>query len=411
MEAQELMTPPSSRFSESHRSKKPTGPKLRDSCGPCASSKVKCYREKPTCSRCAKRGLECVYSATKRIGRRRNVDKISTNVIETKAEPQEPLPNKITYTSPISKISDSASLGITSPSPQPTESASPFDPYSELSYINQCPSTPMTDTSASLDEIPISPLPCALPGIFVPEHPDSGYFFSTDGDNGGADSLYFLDRFSKLEDTVSSVTTPYSSTFEDTQSSTDFNTTINPSCSCPVQALGLMVQLLPSPATQYGVPPTQQLQSPLTLSTTEAVMINKATMEAVSTMLRCPCSKDGYLLTIMSLVVLKTIDRYTGIARKSLQLVLNELNFTRRLVNHLSLELKPLSSKSSGIQNTLHFSENDSTNGGTPSPLSEATLDHLNIDLHKRLNILSSEIIEALRVECKPVEEDIPGEH
>ncbi|KAF2468603.1 uncharacterized protein BDR25DRAFT_316063 [Lindgomyces ingoldianus] len=29
-------------------------PKLRDSCDACASSKVKCHKEKPTCSRCAK---------------------------------------------------------------------------------------------------------------------------------------------------------------------------------------------------------------------------------------------------------------------------------------------------------------------------------------------------------------------
>lgn len=40
--------------------------KLRDSCHACASSKVKCHKEKPTCSRCRKRGITCEYFAHRR---------------------------------------------------------------------------------------------------------------------------------------------------------------------------------------------------------------------------------------------------------------------------------------------------------------------------------------------------------
>ncbi|KAL2128593.1 hypothetical protein VTI74DRAFT_8960 [Chaetomium olivicolor] len=43
--------------------------KLRDSCTDCASSKVKCSKEKPTCARCARRGVTCVYMASRRTGR------------------------------------------------------------------------------------------------------------------------------------------------------------------------------------------------------------------------------------------------------------------------------------------------------------------------------------------------------
>jgi hypothetical protein len=47
-----------------------TSRKLRDSCRACASSKVKCRKEKPACSRCTKRGIACEYLPTKRGGRK-----------------------------------------------------------------------------------------------------------------------------------------------------------------------------------------------------------------------------------------------------------------------------------------------------------------------------------------------------
>ncbi|AEO58360.1 fungal transcriptional regulatory-like protein [Thermothelomyces thermophilus ATCC 42464] len=45
--------------------------KLRDSCQACALSKVKCPKEKPSCSRCESRLIPCEYFFTKRPGRRR----------------------------------------------------------------------------------------------------------------------------------------------------------------------------------------------------------------------------------------------------------------------------------------------------------------------------------------------------
>ncbi|KAK3370065.1 aflatoxin regulatory protein-domain-containing protein [Podospora didyma] len=48
----------------------PSAPKLRDSCYGCASSKVRCPREKPSCSRCKKRKIPCEYLASKRAGRK-----------------------------------------------------------------------------------------------------------------------------------------------------------------------------------------------------------------------------------------------------------------------------------------------------------------------------------------------------
>ena len=58
--------PPSPSLHQPH-----AAPKLRDSCDACASSKVKCHKEKPTCSRCSKRGVKCIYVSAKRGNRGR----------------------------------------------------------------------------------------------------------------------------------------------------------------------------------------------------------------------------------------------------------------------------------------------------------------------------------------------------
>lgn len=47
-------------------------PKLRETCHACACSKLRCSKEKPACSRCAKRGFTCTYVTAKRSGRKSN---------------------------------------------------------------------------------------------------------------------------------------------------------------------------------------------------------------------------------------------------------------------------------------------------------------------------------------------------
>ncbi|GIZ48063.1 hypothetical protein CKM354_001113800 [Cercospora kikuchii] len=43
---------------------------LRNSCDACAQAKLKCKKEKPSCSRCTKRGIPCIYLFSKRAGRK-----------------------------------------------------------------------------------------------------------------------------------------------------------------------------------------------------------------------------------------------------------------------------------------------------------------------------------------------------
>ncbi|KAF2703140.1 hypothetical protein K504DRAFT_184752 [Pleomassaria siparia CBS 279.74] len=43
--------------------------RLRTSCDACQNLKVKCSQDKPSCRRCSKNGLDCVYSPLRRMGR------------------------------------------------------------------------------------------------------------------------------------------------------------------------------------------------------------------------------------------------------------------------------------------------------------------------------------------------------
>lgn len=65
------MAQPSSSSSSSSTSLSTAGrPSVRRSCNACTDAKLGCTKEKPTCARCARRGEICIYSATRRLGRR-----------------------------------------------------------------------------------------------------------------------------------------------------------------------------------------------------------------------------------------------------------------------------------------------------------------------------------------------------
>ncbi|EME79823.1 uncharacterized protein MYCFIDRAFT_199474 [Pseudocercospora fijiensis CIRAD86] len=55
--------------SESSKRRRQTVPKLKESCDCCASAKVRCSREQPSCLRCRQRGFNCEYSISRRAGR------------------------------------------------------------------------------------------------------------------------------------------------------------------------------------------------------------------------------------------------------------------------------------------------------------------------------------------------------
>ena len=208
-----------------------------------------------------------------------------------------------------------------------------------------------------------------------------------------------------------------------------------------IRALDLIKEFSLSVSTAYTLPPVQIPTDPTDLTSIK-VGIAKAerSLEAVSSMLECSCSQDGYLLSIMSLIVFKVLDCYAGAAsgktcdsplplplsavqtpltahsRQSshaesseipssqyfdsanpacmaAQLVLSELYRVQRFVNQLSTKLKARAAIMNGMQEIYGYENTDSE---AMLPLSAAMLKQFEVDLRKRLHGLSLNIVEGL---------------
>ena len=207
-----------------------------------------------------------------------------------------------------------------------------------------------------------------------------------------------------------------------------------------------MRQFSQQPSIPCTKSPPQALDEPVILTSIQDVISkNEHTIEAVGSMLQCSCSQDGYLLTIMSLIIFKVLGCYVAAARKTpapsddshlaqglltpvsrhsshteqiphdssitsdycpigensarmaAQLVLSELHRVQRLVNELSAKLKAQAAKRIEVPDPPHSLICESADNGTALPLSAVMLDQLETDLRKRLRGVSLSIVEVLR--------------
>ena len=70
--------------------------KLRDSCDACSEAKIKCNKDKPVCSRCKVKGLNCYYGPSNRSGRRSTVASKASERARKSATPgPEPVPAQV----------------------------------------------------------------------------------------------------------------------------------------------------------------------------------------------------------------------------------------------------------------------------------------------------------------------------
>ncbi|SLM39054.1 aflatoxin regulatory protein [Lasallia pustulata] len=313
--------------------------------------------------------------------------------------------------------------------------------------MDQTLSSTSIDTGTDLDDFFTSPV------LFSTEMSDVNIFGTADffptgieSSSNGSESL--PDAFPVFEDAVSELlarsipsSTPKLSTSpsKEVHNYQEIRATESPSpCSCLVQALGFMKQLFPSSSNACMTWATQGLDKATAISTIQAVIArNEATIEAVSTMLKCSCSQDGYLLAIMSLIIFKVLAWYAAVARKTpslqgpqacrsrqsspseqvlhnptvvgsycldgadsarmaAQLVLSELHRVRRLVDQLSSKLKVQAAKK-GRGEGAETPESMDLDNEMTLPLSAVMYDQLDVDLRKRLKALSWEMIDRLR--------------
>lgn len=439
----------SSDVSPRRRSTGAAGPKLRDSCDGCATSKLKCSKEKPVCARCAKRGMKCEYFATKRAGRklggRRGTN--AANIPHTAST----LPWSISSTSDSLASPDAIQLSFLQ-----HESSYPDILPDLLSTGSTASSTPGTLIS-QIDDFFASPI---------------SFFDTSDAANGtdcqpstqditslldqdGTSLLLQDDAFSAIDEIIPDLDTAFKpQTPPDTQPSTSHNESLSESpCCCLIRALSLFKQLFPNPSVSCSRSEShsrgsEKEDSADQLPTLEAVVReNERTIEAISSMLECACSEDGYLLSIMSLIVLKVLGWYAAAARKearsdgltrspqqmeellktsggavvggsgssssssssyrvidgedsdhrrmAAQTVLSELHRVQRLINALSQRLKGLRQRNG----RAHQHADAGTDGHGAFAFPTTMLDQFEVDLRKRLRDLSTGIVDMLRQE------------
>lgn len=220
------------------------------------------------------------------------------------------------------------------------------------------------------------------------------------------------------------------------------------SCGCLTQSLDLLKTLSAQVASQPNLSGSepQELSTAFTYGSSHSVLTdNKQSIEAVSQRLTCQyCVGDSFLLTVLSMTVLKILERYAAAARvqpsvvksndseggkasrlansedqmmllsrtyntprnrgrQAAQLVLSELHRVQKLVNQLSPRLKRSKAEmeAQNIEPEMELWGRQSTtwgyDRGPPTPFSATTLGQMESDVRKSLSSLSSEIINGLR--------------
>ncbi|KAL4794855.1 aflatoxin regulatory protein-domain-containing protein [Aspergillus venezuelensis] len=430
--------------------------KLRDSCIHCANSKVKCNKEKPICSRCVRRRLDCEYKISRRTGRTsRAVNQPSGSASLTRIADDptvspaiQPACFSLTQPPIVSQAAQASSTSTQTPLLTPITTV----PYHEISQDRCIPQTP--DLWRSLlspnaftgdvrDLASLIPMPADVDDIFASVIP-SPHFVNSNLDPMTGDDFT---RSMSVSD-LPLFPTPAVS---DIKSIHTADTNSHRSGNCLTIILDILRNLFPSTSMACRFPCGEQKTHVRTLQT--VVSENKQIIDTINIVLDCPCSHDGYMISIVSLAVFKLMSWYIAAAkgqmasfredvmwerdypnqsesvgrspledqalctaapigepysnndnpnRMAAQLVLSELHQVQRLVNVLALRLENIRLKSSFSSAAAFNSSGGNADHSQfeftrASPLSGSTLSQLEEDLRKCLRAVSSETIDILR--------------
>lgn len=426
--------------------------RLRDSCHGCAASKVKCTKEKPTCSRCARRGTRCEYLITKRPGRRHD-SRTSDGVVD--------VPMSTISTNDVAGPATLSAWQATFPMASCTDSAP------SLSHSEQQPNpSTFSGLGFEFDEFFSSPLPFSLPDTPNLELLDAPNTSSSEESTRSTntsisgkshsnpispeDIIYlFGERSRSLSLPSDTITGQLPSTNKTHGKITkDFET----SHRCFPHALNTLNKLFADDTTacmmSLGEHSHNKSSNWRPSSVQTVISRNEHAINEMSRILQCSCSTNSVLLTIVALVVFKALDWYAVAARMATageddtlnghpysslpsprqlsaesagrshnqqkdkdydrqpaQLVLVELHRVQRFLSQLSPKLQACghgqqskrASTSSGHYSisSPQFGEDAVTMAS--SPFSSVVLEQLEPEMRKRMGSLSAEIIAFLR--------------
>ncbi|KAJ5573555.1 uncharacterized protein N7459_007982 [Penicillium hispanicum] len=313
----------------------PPAPKLKDSCDMCSSSKVKCNKDKPVCSRCRKLGYPCFYSPARRIGRPHPNRRTSTR------ESPEPRPR-------------CRGRGSINDSMPPT----PKDPHPPvLDTSGQIQRTPMMFSGVGnrmtgggygqnplqwLDElylpsgrvdnveptIPthITGLPCLQNGVFpekdlmsIPQTPlaDFQYYNFSDPISNETPWLHSADLTTIPFEMPLAQSSQASSVDNAERLSCDLTPSSDSSePDCVTGAIEILRQLQAFQSHAAG--DISRENSPGSPDPAARVQIASSAITRLSTILVCPCSQKTYVAMLVAAVCMAILDIYESLFHQSL---------------------------------------------------------------------------------------------
>ncbi|KAI0192439.1 hypothetical protein F4808DRAFT_465116 [Astrocystis sublimbata] len=433
-----------------------SGLKLRGSCRECAVSKVKCHKEKPICSRCAKRNTSCEYFAAKRPGRaRRPKDQETTNNDNADCIVVPPAALKIPAdlgASDIASMVDNSLKDIVylNPFGLSPESIGPdqgsgvgtfesSDFFSGLSTdFQESPFPDLGGIQSDFDEF--------LSSEFSEVNALAACDFSPE--TGGMAILPAYDQINCHPASKAPVLTPSPTISSNSRTQamidTEMSDAKDPTCCCLSKLLGALEKLLRDRSRSRRL---SKNVDDLTTSTrnclggstkTQLVVVdNQQVINSLRSVLQCPCEKDDYMLTLLAMIVTKLLSRYSevvpgvlrnegaskarssllaskpvlpqqpghgsvghgGVERLAAQKILSELHRVQRLINELCPQL--LTQKEfAGAGDSRHcqvLRPLISQNGTLERPFSAVTLDGIGKDMRSGLSALSKGLIGMLQ--------------
>lgn len=319
-----------------------TVPKLRDSCVACAASKVRCHRQKPSCSKCVARGITCKYVRSKRGGRNP----------APRSEPQaDKMGSSASSTSEASTSKKGKSSGGTETPPStgpvvPPQSCLPLSPISWMGSMKVTHDAPFP-TPATVSMFMNTKPSCMELSDSLDLSPSIGDLTSLDNDadqllsstanfdfdldlsdpdpfsmvlNEQSDNdMYMMGSLPAVSDKTCSpplsVNIPQCPVRPPFGFQADILQHINgpqqqgSTCECSIQAAALVNQYMTdssissSRSSSATPPPTTSQIQPI-------IFQNKQAIETIEAILRCSCSRDGYLLVMLCMILLKVMDSY-----------------------------------------------------------------------------------------------------
>lgn len=436
-----------------------SAPKLRDSCHSCAVAKVKCHKEKPLCSRCVQRGLACEYMVTRRAGRRNDRhDKQEKNDTSRPGGSDTP-------------AGDGADAADAIPARPSTRLSGHGDVLPEQAAESLSPAGELDDLAGSTSDPALS---VDLGELLFPEHmapaPTGQPYPPNFGFPSGFEAFLAATPLFPfpLSASPASVLDPAEprpsggnvpldgqvpgspTRCGDNGASSDGHCR-SPS-RCLTRVLELVRQLDPGPlavCTASKQAPGKQERGPPNIQ--NVIVDNERAVNAVMEILQCPCTCDGHLLVLVSLIACRILERYRDGAsthgctrqaapeesagpgraamgrprqnsvvvdnytldgddsdRMALQLVLSKLHRVQRLINHLDSRMDGRAPPGgpTGQQGPNGAGEPPGWGGGHGAQtvgdnacfdLSGPVLRVVGIELKKKLRGLSQDIVVSLR--------------